>query len=65
MPMKFYTQFQVDDGSYDRSHLFSGIVELDGGRSKDVSEAQIQYLLAKNFDIEYEHVQLVSWCRLH
>lgn len=65
MPMKFYTQFEVDDGQFKDSNLFSGIVELQSARGRDISEAQLQYLLAKNFDIDFEHVHLVSWCRLH
>lgn len=65
MPMKFYTQFEVYDGQYRDSNLFSGIVELQARRGREVSEAQLQLLLAQNFDIDYEHVHLVSWCRLH
>lgn len=65
MQMKFYTQFQVEDGQFKDSNLFSGIVELRAARGKDVSESQLQRLLSQNFDIDYEHVHLVSWCRLH
>ncbi|MEM7763462.1 MAG: hypothetical protein AAF290_05235 [Pseudomonadota bacterium] len=63
--MKFYTQFQVDDGRFKDSNLFSGIVELQATTAGDVCESDLQFLLSQNFDLEYEHVQLVSWSQLH
>lgn len=65
MESKYYTQFKVDDPNLKQANLFSGIVELRHSPGRDVSEAELQVLLAKNFDIDIAHVRLVSWSRLH
>ncbi len=65
METKYYTQFKVDDPSLKKSNLFSGIVELHHAAGQSVSEAELQVLLAHNFDIDIEQVRLVSWSRLH
>ncbi|MEN7341714.1 MAG: hypothetical protein AAAFM81_02180 [Pseudomonadota bacterium] len=63
--MKFYTQFQVAGDQFMESNLFSGIVELRAERARDVKAADLRHLLALNFDIDYEQLELVSWSRLH
>ncbi|MEL6448259.1 MAG: hypothetical protein AAFQ62_09975 [Pseudomonadota bacterium] len=65
MQSKFYTQFDVTDPLLDRSDRFSGIVELTHERGYKVSAAQLTWLLAENFDIEYDQLELVNWYRLH
>lgn len=65
MQAKFYTQFDVSDPVLDRSDRYSGIVELTHERGAKVSAMDLTWLLAKNFDIDYDRLELVSWYRLH
>ena len=65
MQSKFYTQFDVSDPVLERSDRYSGIVELTHDRDSKISAAQLTWLLAENFDIELDRLQLVSWSRLH
>ncbi|MEL7311379.1 MAG: hypothetical protein AAFN07_07710 [Pseudomonadota bacterium] len=63
--MKFYAQFSVDDIGSSSDSLFSGIVELREGQIEDVSPALLERVLADNFQIDADSVQLVTWSRLH
>ncbi|MEL7024062.1 MAG: hypothetical protein AAGL69_09975 [Pseudomonadota bacterium] len=63
--MKFYAQFSVDDIGSNSDSLFSGIVELREGQIEDVSPALLERVLADNFQIDADSVQLVTWSRLH
>ncbi|MEO0576163.1 MAG: hypothetical protein AAF004_11930 [Pseudomonadota bacterium] len=65
MKAKFYTQFQVEQASNHRDNVFSGIVELNGGDPASVDAAQIERMLADSFDLNIDHLSLVSWHRLH
>lgn len=65
MQSKFYTQFDVSDPVLDRSDRYSGIVELTHERGCKISATDLTWLLSKNFDIDYDRLELVSWCRLH
>lgn len=65
MEMKFYAQFSVDDIGSNSDSLFSGIVELREGQIEDVSPALLERVLADNFQIDADSVQLVTWSRLH
>ncbi|MEM7611079.1 MAG: hypothetical protein AAF270_05340 [Pseudomonadota bacterium] len=63
MESKVYAQFEVDDPCYKAHNLFSSVVMVPGDTT--VSELHLQLLLAESFDIDFDRVQLVSWCRLH
>lgn len=65
MEMKFYAQFSVDDAELPSESLFSGIVELRDGQLENVSPALLERVLADNFHIDADSVQLVTWSRLH
>lgn len=65
MQTKFYTQFEVNDPLLERSDRYSGIVELSHERGARVSATELTYLLAQNFDIELDRLELVSFSRLH
>ena len=65
MEMKFYAQFEVDDATLMPDNVFSGVVELRDGQVDQVSPALIERILADNFHIDPDCVQLVTWSRLH
>jgi hypothetical protein len=65
MPAKYYTQFRLTDAEYRGGNEFSGVVELSRPMDKDSDVADIEAVLAKNFDLQRSSVKLVSWSRLH
>ena len=65
MSTKYYTQFRLSDASYRGGNEFSGVVELSQPMDKDTEAADIEAVLAKNFDLDRSSVTLVSWSRLH
>ena len=65
MSTKYYTQFGLSDANYRGGNEFSGVVELSQPMDKDTDAADIEAVLAKNFDLQRNSVTLVSWLRLH
>ena len=65
MSAKYYTQFRLTDAYYRGGNEFSGVVELSQPMDQDSDVADIEAVLAKNFDLQQSSVQLVSWSRLH
>ena len=65
MSAKYYTQFKLTDADYRGGNEFSGVVELSSPMDNDSDITDIEAVLAKNFDLQQEAVQLVSWSRLH
>ncbi len=65
MSAKYYTQFRLTDVEYDGGNDFSGVVELSRPMAQNSDVADIEAVLAKNFDLQQSAVKLVSWSRLH
>ena len=65
MSAKYYTQFKLTDANYRGGNEFSGVIELSRPMDQDIDVADIEAILAKNFDLQRSAVQLVSWSRLH
>ncbi len=65
MSAKYYTQFRLTDTDYRGGNEFSGVVELSRPMDHDSDVADIEAVLAKNFDLQQSAVKLVSWSRLH
>ena len=65
MSTKYYTQFRLSDANYRGGNEFSGVVELSQPMDKDTDAADIEAVLARNFDLQRNSVTLVSWSRLH
>ncbi len=65
MSAKYYTQFLLTDADYRGGNEFSGVVELNRPMDLDCETADIEAVLAKNFDLQQEAVKLLSWSRLH
>lgn len=65
MAAKYYTQFLLTDRSYQGANEFSGIVELSKAPGDDIDPADIEAMLASNFDLDAKSVKLLSWSRLH
>jgi hypothetical protein len=65
MSAKYYTQFKLTDAYYRGGNEFSGVVELNKPMDKESDIADIEAVLARNFDLQRSSVKLVSWSRLH
>lgn len=65
MTAKYYTQFLLTDADYRGGNEFSGVVELSRPMDRDCDTADIEAVLAQNFDLHRTAVKLVSWSRLH
>ncbi len=65
MSAKYYTQFILTDAEYRGGNEFSGVIELSQPMDLDEDTRDIEAVLARNFDLQKDAVQLVSWSRLH
>ena len=65
MSAKYYTQFVLTDAQYRGGNEFSGVIELSQPMDSNTDAADIEAILARNFDLRRNAVKLVSWSRLH
>lgn len=65
MSVKYYTQFRLTDACYRGGSEFCGVVELSRPMDENSDAADIEAVLAKNFDLDRDSVKLLSWARLH
>ncbi len=65
MSAKYYTQFRLTDATYRGGNEFSGVIELSRPVATDSDVADIEAVLARNFDLQRSAVKLLSWARLH
>ena len=65
MSAKYYTQFRLNDAEYQGGNEFSGVIELNRPIDRDWENADIEAVLAQNFDLKQNDVTLLSWSRLH
>jgi hypothetical protein len=65
MTAKYYTQFLLTDASYKGQNEFAGVVELNEPLDATRDRADIEALLARNFDLDRSGIKLLSWSRLH
>jgi hypothetical protein len=65
MRAKYYTRFLLRSGEPSCADEYSGVVELTHERDQLLDTTDIEELLAQNFQMEAEHVELLNWSRLH
>ena len=65
MRAKYYTRFLLRAGGEHIADEYSGVVELNQGHGQVLDVTEIEALLAQNFQLEAEHVELLNWSRLH
>lgn len=65
MRAKYYTRFLLRSGEQSCADEYSGVVELNHGADQLLDPTDIEALLAQNFQMEVEHVELLNWSRLH
>jgi hypothetical protein len=65
MGVKYYTHFVlVGDTADSDDQEFSGVVEVNKPTEVDYEVADIEALLARNFDLQSSGVKLLNWARL-
>jgi len=65
MRAKYYTRFLLRSSEQDSADEYSGVVELNQLSNQVLEATEIEELLAQNFQMEAEHVELLNWSRLH
>lgn len=65
MRAKYYTRFLLRSSEQSFADEYSGVVELSHGADQVLEPTEIEELLAKNFQMEAEQVELLNWSRLH
>lgn len=65
MGVKYYTHFVLTGDTADGDDQeFSGVVEVNKPTGSDYAVADIEDLLARNFDLKSSEVKLLNWSRL-
>jgi hypothetical protein len=65
MLTKYYTQFLLRSAEQFEADEYSGVVEVKHTNDQVLEAAEIETLLAQNFEIDVENVELLNWSRLH
>ena len=65
MRTKYYTQFLLRSAGEHEADEYSGVVEVKHRNDQVLEVAEIESLLAQNFEIDVENVELLNWSRLH
>jgi hypothetical protein len=65
MRAKYYTRFLLRSSEHDCADEYSGVVELNHLSEQVLEATEIEALLAQNFHLEADHVELLNWSRLH
>ncbi len=65
MLAKFYTRFLLRSAEQDYADEYSGVVEVNAQAEQVLETQEIEALLAQNFELEADNVELLNWSRLH
>ncbi|MDJ0928149.1 MAG: hypothetical protein QNJ73_10945 [Gammaproteobacteria bacterium] len=65
MRAKYYTRFLLRSAEQGFADEYSGVVELNTAANRVLDPDEIEELLAVNFEMEAEDVELLNWSRLH
>ena len=65
MRAKYYTRFLLRSAEQGFADEYSGVVELNTAANRVLDPDEIEELLAVNFEMEADDVELLNWSRLH
>lgn len=65
MATKYYTRFLLRSVEQGYADEYSGIVEVAQGVNQVLEPREIEVLLARNFRMPAEDIELLNWSRLH
>ena len=65
MRTKYYTRFLLRTVEQSEADEYSGVVEVKHSTDQVLEAAEIEALLAQNFEMDTENIELLNWSRLH
>ena len=65
MRTKYYTRFLLRSAEEYEADECSGVVEVKHSHDQVLEAGEIESLLAQNFEMDVENVELLNWSRLH
>jgi len=65
MRTKYYTRFLLRSAEQSDVDEYSGVVEVRHSNDQVLEASEIESLLAQNFEMDVENVELLNWSRLH
>jgi len=65
MRTKYYTRFLLRSTEQSDVDEYSGVVEVRHSHDQVLEAREIESLLAQNFEMDVENVELLNWSRLH
>ena len=65
MHAKYYTRFILKAGEASCADEYTGVVELSQPANTVLDPQEIEAILARNFKVEANAVELLNWSRVH
>ena len=65
MRTKYYTRFLLRSVEQCDADEYSGVVEVKHDVDQVLEADEIEALLAQNFEMNAENIELLNWSRLH
>jgi hypothetical protein len=65
MQAKYYTRFLLKSVEAGYADEYTGVVELSQPADAVLDPADIESILASNFNLEANDVELLNWSRVH
>jgi len=65
MRTKYYTRFLLRSVEHSETDEYSGVVEIKHTGDQVLEADEIEALLAQNFEMDTENIELLNWSRLH
>ncbi len=65
MHTKYYTRFLLRSAEEYEADEYSGVVEVKHSQDQILEAGEIESLLAQNFEMDVENIELLNWSRLH
>lgn len=65
MHAKYYTRFLLKSGEAELADEYTGVVELNQPANTVLDPQEIEAILARNFNLEVNDVELLNWSRVH
>ena len=65
MRAKYFTQFLLKSSEVGYADEYTGVVELSQPANTVLEPREIEAILAQNFNLEADYVELLNWSRVH
>lgn len=65
MGAKYYTCFRLRTADASSVDEYSGVVEINCDINRVLEPGEIEAMLARNFDLDEDRVEVLNWAPLH